>query len=429
MPAITGRPGLTPAGAATTWTAGQAAAFAERCVRSHTVRVKVDVYRWDAEAGGLRIAADIPVTDARLMLDASQDYRRSLSVVVPGQEWVPATHTDPLTPFGQWLVPYVAVDLGDGSWSNWLKLGEFAIQTSVVERPSGIHTVEAADWSAMVDAVQIEGNRGWRNRTPAVVIGELVDEALPKVYRAHVAQAAKANPLDSFAAKPGQGRWQVIQGLADRRALEVLFNANGDLVIRREITDEDTETGSFPAEDGGPDIGTKTSPTAVLADGEGGSLIALTATVTREGGINRVVVRRTGTVTRQKKGKKKGNEAVDVVVVRTATRTDGPTKWGDVYGRVNLVEESNAGRITDAVRDAAQRRADALLRRRGGVIRYLDLDALPMWWLEPDDVVRLQWGGRTEHHYVQAVTFDLTGGAPMRVRTRQLAVEGLEVSA
>ena len=86
--------------------------------------------------------------------------------------------------------------------------------------------------------------------------------------------------------------------------------------------------------------------------------------------------------------------------------------------RLGLIEQK------DADQDAKR-----ILHRRRGVTRYLDLHTLPLYWLEPDDRVRIKWREfeddeltiTSEAHFVARVELDLAGG-PMVLRTRTLNV-------
>ena len=84
--------------------------------------------------------------------------------------------------------------------------------------------------------------------------------------------------------------------------------------------------------------------------------------------------------------------------------------------------EKSVPKITDAVETNYRKLAGTILARRRGVVRYIDLAMVGGYHLEPDDKVRIQFDGRSEDHYVQAITFELAGGATI-VRTRELHVE------
>jgi hypothetical protein len=199
------------------------------------------------------------------------------------------------------------------------------------------------------------------------------------------------------------------------------------------------------------------NPAAVIADGAGGNLVALTVGLTREGAVNGVFVNLHETVSKILAARKveeadtgtvepdpddvladggapvpdddpesppvpDRDPAKPEVSIQVKALGTGPILWGDKFGRQNIVLDRNVKRINPAVINAQRRRAKRLLNRRGGVIRSVDLDAVGLYWLEPDDKVRLKYDGRTEAHYVASVEFDLSGEEPARVRTRSLTV-------
>lgn len=179
------------------------------------------------------------------------------------------------------------------------------------------------------------------------------------------------------------------------------------MCIRKDVTDEDDDSWD-PAEPG-PDIGTVSNPTCRFKDQEGGNLLGYTATLTREGAINGVIT----TVTlKEKEGDSNRTPLVTI--------SSGPMVWGDRFGRMPLVESRTFTQKTTDLHDRMETRGRKLLRRRGGMLRFIDFDALPQYWAEVDDKVSITINGKTENHFLSSVEYDLTGG-PMRCRTRTVA--------
>jgi hypothetical protein len=100
--------------------------------------------------------------------------------------------------------------------------------------------------------------------------------------------------------------------------------------------------------------------------------------------------------------------------------TSGPLAYGDDFGRIPIVETTSVHKLTDDIKNRRIRRAKKLLQRRRGLIKYLDFDALPLYWLEPDDRVRIPPAVGHYDFYIQRIEFDLAGG-PMRCRTRTMS--------
>lgn len=397
-----------------------AAAFIQRCQESHTAQWKVDVHRWQAGENVL-LARNVPVVDGTLTLDSSDPIRRQVSLTMGvGDEWVPYDKDSPLVPFGQFVHLFVRIDKRGGGWFPWLKLFEGPIQSNVFERPSLINTVEAADASQVVDDFLYLKRRAYaKGRTLKAVLKEIVDDALPgALYGVEASDASETTELPkAFHVEAGQSRLEAANELAGKHDQEVFFDGLGNLIIRRDLTDEDDDDWN-PSEPG-PDIGTVTSPVCIFRDGTGGNLLALTSTLAREGAVNRVQINRTAVVNRRKTGDAHATEKE--LWYSASAQAAGTVAYGDSFGRLPLVETESVPKLTDQVKANADHRARRLLQRRRGLLKFYDAEVLPQYWAEPDDKVRVISEGAEEHHYIQRVELPLDGG-PMRVRTRTLSV-------
>jgi hypothetical protein len=398
-----------------------------RSSQPHTQEWKADVYKWLAGGGNDPVVLDVPIVGGSLTIDSSEPYRRHLSMEVGGGErWAPHTPNSPLVPFGQRVFLYARIDRTDGTWLPWLKMGEFWITSHTFERPSLIVTIEADDYSKAVDEFLHLNHRSYGGKSLRTAIKQMVDDALPNSgFTIHPASPEPNDRVTSYVAEAGKGRWEAATELAAKFGREVFFDSQGNLIIRHDLTDDQDE--SIPGE--GPDIGTVSNPVAIIKDDRGGNLVGMTATVTREGACNGVAFALHRSLSKKvKKGKKKKNITVDVYRTVTAfAGSSSPVAWGDKFGRVPIVISQDVEKITSELLANRQRRANHLLHRRRGVIRYIDMDCLPLLWLEADDKIRLLWHEGTsstatrEDHFVQRIEFDLTGGA-MRLKTRELNV-------
>lgn len=437
------------------FTEADADEFMDRANGAHTLRWTADVYRWVAGAENT-LAEGLPIVGGTLSIDGSEPTRRRLKLDIGGGgTLVPDQPYDPLAPFGQVIKLWLQIDRADGTWFPRLKMGEYPIQTTTSEWPGLQQTVEAADYSWLVDAYLYECKRSYNQMTIREAVEEIVKDALPET-EFFVQSPGDAHTVKVEAhtvSEAGTGRWEMAQSICAARGFECFFNHNGNLVIRHDVTNADNETGTIPGE--GPDIGTVSNPVAVIRDGIGGNLVALTVGLTREGAVNGVFINLHETVSKTLRDRKEreaatgtiepdpddpgpsdplpaGDPEVPDVPPRVATDPrvnltvkalgTGPILWGDKFGRQNIVLERNVKRINDTVIDGQKKRAKRLLHKRGGVIRSIDLDAVGLYWLEPDDKVRVQYDGRTEAHYVASIEFDLAGQEPARVRTRSCSV-------
>lgn len=402
------------------WNTVMASMMFARANGPHTVRWKASSYRWVSGAQTL-LYDDLPLIGGTLSLDSSDPTRRHLTLNVGGGgALVPDAPADALAPFGQYVILWVTIDQENGAWFPWIKMGEFPIQTTTSEWPTMTQTVECADYSVVVDDYLHEKKKSYNKLTIHNAIKQMTEAALPdKVFAIHSEDHAKTIMVEpNSVAEAASSRWETAVAIGQARGFETFFDAQGDLVIRDDVTDDNNE--SIPGV--GPDIGTVSSPIAVIRDGIGGNLVALTVAATREGGANGVFINlhETASQTLRKRGRPvSGDKRVNVLVSALGTY---PIAWGDRYGRQPIVIEKPVNVITDDIVAKQQRRAKRLLQRRGGIIRTLDLDAVGVYWLEPDDKVRVKYDGRTEAHFVQSIEFDLSGASPARIRTRSLNV-------
>lgn len=404
----------------------EATTFSNRCQESHSVRWRAQVTRWTGQHNEV-LESSVPLTGGSLVIDSSDPVRRKLTLNVGGgEEWVPRTSNSSLVPFGQWVSLYVSIDYPDGSWSPELQMFTGPIITHVFERPSLITTLECADASSAVDQYLHRTKTSYAHRSLRRAITQMVSAALPEaLYNVEASASSGTARVRSFVADAGQGRWDAATVLTNRHGHEAFFDWNSDLIVRRDITDDDDD--DWDPQAVGPDIGSVTYPVVSLKEGNNGNLIGLTASLTRETGANGVQVNIFGLVrNRHRKrdkctGKWIGPARVEGHWSVFVPQRTGPVAWGDRFGYQPIVLTKNVHVITAEVKADATREARALLHRRRGLVRYLDVDALPQYWLEADDKVRAVFGGGIENHFAQRVEFDLAGG-PMKVRTRQLSV-------
>lgn len=404
-------------------------AFKSRCCESHTREVMVRSYRWMPDAGGLEHMAltlpggkrviNVPVTSGEIILDSTDPHRRRARLTIPGEEWIPDGPDHPLAPFGQYLGIWVRIDMPDGSWSPWVKLGEYPIISHKVSRPSGLSEVECADWSHRVNEYGFVHNHSWKGRSRVDAIKQVVDAALPnRVYSVHsTANANKNLNEEQGQITAGTGRWDFVDHVCELTALEAFFDRNGDLVIRNEIVDYE---GYVPG--AGADIGSEANPVAYLVEGPKGSIVGLDPSVTRENAANAVFITVKPTQT--------GSGSAYRPQTVNARTNSGPAEYGDQFGRITLHRTRDVQKVTAEIMDAQRKHAAALLTKRQGVIRRLHVDALPMWWLDPDDRINITWRQRmpdstervrTETHYVESLTLPLAPDGTMSLVTRQVA--------
>jgi hypothetical protein len=453
------------------FTEDEADEYMARASGPHTLRWTADIYRW---VGGEEntLYQGLPIVGGTLTLDGSDPTRRKLTLDLGGgADLIPDEPYDPLAPFGQVIKLWVQIDKADGSgWFDRLKMGEYVITTTTIEWPSLTQTVEAQDYSWLVDQYLFEKRKSYGHMSVRDAVESIVKDALPdsEFFIQSPGAPHDVSVEPHTVSETGQGRWEFAQNICQARGFECFFNHNGNLVIRQDITNNTDDVETIPGE--GPDIGTVSNPVAVIKDGPGGNLVGLTLGLTREGAINGVQINIHETVSQRVAARKVAADGADDTTQDPeydpvhdgvlqpppppVPNTDGqhqnddpevpkipnpkagdprvnvqvqalgvdPIKWSDKFGRQNIVLAKPVKRINDNVVNAQIHRAKRLLHRRGGVIRSIDLDAVGCYWLEPEDKVRIKYAGRTEAHYVASIELDLAGESPARIRTRALNV-------
>lgn len=399
-----------------TITSSDAADFKDRCRESHTARWSADVTRWNGTSN-VTLATDIPITGGTLTLDSGDQIRRQLTMTVGGgEEWEPTSATDPLPPWGQRVHLYVQVDQRGGGWFPPLKVFTGPIRENVFERPSLISSLECADPGSTLHEYLHVRRTGYGGQTLTEAVDEMADAALPGgLYAVEASAGADSTDVETFVADAGQSRLEAANEVAGKWGFEVFFDWAGDLVIRRDLTDDDDA--SWDPSEAGPDIGDVARPVAIFADQEGGNLIGTTTSLSREGSVNGVAVNLDAL---RKTGVSDGT-GLHWNHLETA---GGSIAWGDVFGRIPLVETRDVHKITTTMEDRQTQRAMKLLKRRRGMVQFVDFDALPSYWVEPDDRVQLVINGVEENYFLERIELDLTGG-PMRCRTRILTTPSL----
>lgn len=391
----------------------EAAEFKQRCSESHTARWSADVTRWNGTSTAT-LATDIPITGGQLTLDSGDQIRRQLTMTVGGgEEWEPQAANDPLPPWGQRIHLYVQVDRRGGGWFPKLKMFTGPIRENIFERPSLISTLGCADPGSTLHEYLHVRRKGYGGQTLVEAIDAMIDAALPgAAYEIEASAGAEEIEVQNFVADAGQSRLEAANELCAKWGYELFFDWAGDAIIRRDLTDDDDA--AWDPSEAGPDIGDVARPVAIFRDREGGNLIATTTSLSREGSINGVAVNLDAL-------RKKDGGDLHWSHLETA---GGSIAWGDVFGRIPMVETKDVHKFSEAMEERQTKRAKKLLKRRRGMIQFIDFDALPTYWVEPDDRVELQIGAAEHAYFLERIEFDLTGEA-MRCRTRVLTTPSI----
>jgi hypothetical protein len=188
-----------------------------------------DVYR-----GGILLRGNIPLISGKVKVDNSASQHRSLDVVVVDDGTLkPINPTDLLMPYGNEIKIRSGFEFGDGS-QDLISLGLFRIDTSEMSEPGAIK-VTGQDRSVVVQEARFE--------IPHVIAGGTTDVAAIKaIIDARIAglnwttwptTGGYTMQWTTYEEADRSGDpWSVCQEIAANSGREVLFDPNGQPIIR-----------------------------------------------------------------------------------------------------------------------------------------------------------------------------------------------------
>lgn len=354
------------------------AAFTEALRESHNVVLRLDAYR-----GGVLLASDLPIAGGEVVCDATSQVRRELRVTVADPALAPGVDTAAiLSPYGTDLAPYRGIRFPDGT-VEWVPLGLFRVDKVHADLQAGVIGVTGPDRSKRVadDRFLLPAQSVTTNTVPAE-IARLIHATLPAVT---VADSTGSTTLAQLVTWE-QDRWAAVEQLADAIGAEAFFDVAGNVVIRNPPVPAAATIGWW------------------LDVGAHGVLIGGEQDTTRERTYNGVVV---------------SGEQTDGTAPVAATVTDddpaSATYWSGPYGHVPMFYSSPLITTTAQAMAAAQ----TILNRTRGLVRQINLTAVPNPALEAGDVIGVLFpDGTAERHVVDSVTIPLDATTAMTVATR-----------
>lgn len=349
------------------------AAYLQALRGPHSVVSRVDAYR-----GGVRLAADLPVVDGTVTVDAGSQVGRTLDVTIGGAGWAPRTFDDVLAPFGTFLHVWSGVRFPSGS-VEWVPLGRFRVETPADAEGDPQVSVHGVDPSAVIADARFLSPRA------GATGARIVDQIAGLVQEVHTCTTS----LFGYSNLVGKvvwdsDRWGAVQDMASALGAEVFFSPDGTLVVRP----EPTLLGAF---------------VWTVDAGVSGVMVSAEKQMSREGVYNAVVAR--------------GEQAADVAPVQAVVYDldpASPTYWLGPFGQKPRFYASPMITTTAQATSAA----GAIFARLKGVSRTLDLGSVPNPALERGDVIDVAFPDRRhEKHLVETLTIPLTAGQ-MKVGTR-----------
>lgn len=226
----------------------------------------------------------------------------------------------------------------------------------------------------------------------AVTIAQAARDIVYAVFGDSIAYRLLYNPpIGLFDVFYSENRADALAQLAQAAGADAYFDANGDFVF-------DVPAGSTPS-------------VWEINAGDDGVMVATQEALDRTGVYNGVLV----------SGQ---NAATDIPVSALVTDDDpdSPLRWDGPFGKVARIEQSTAVSTAGQAADAAQ----ALLDRRTGLTRSLEVDAAPNPALEAGDVITVEFDdGRIEAHVIDTLTIGLEPGSGQEIACRRVPTAGV----
>lgn len=333
---------------------------------------------------------DLPVADGTVTLDINSAIRASLDLTLAlgsGDDLLPTSASDPLTPFGSEILIDRGVVYSDGT-VEYVRMGRFRIDRVDVEATGGDTTVSvsAFDRSILLSEATFETSGTIAAGANAV---EKIEELALEAYGGLPLNLGSTTvTLPALVYGEGEDRLDFLKGIAEACGSYLYFDADGALT-RRSLQGNQEPVQTFTSE----------------------TLTSVSRSWVREGAANRIVVT--------------GENSTDdpFRAVKVDDDPDSPTYYyarldGDrpPFGKQTF--EYSSEFINDSG-DAGQV-AENLLDRKKGLPQTVSFSCLPNPALEPLDVVRVEHEelGIDELVILDAVTIPLSTDGEMSVQTR-----------
>lgn len=349
------------------------AGYLEAVRNSRTIEVRAQAWY-----GGALVADFLPVASGTVTIDVGSQVRRTLDVVIGGQEWDPTVDSDVLAPFGTWLYVWSGIRFPQGT-VEWAPLGRFRVENPSSSEGDPAVTVHAADASKVVQDARFLTPR---SSTPGM---RIVDQMAALVTEVHPCSVILHDYPDTIGRVVWESdRWGAVHDMADSLGAEAFFEQQGAFVVRPQPTLAD------------PAVWT-------VNTGEGGVMASAARELSRENLYNAWVAR--------------GEQAADVAPVQgIAYDLDpgSPTRWEGPFGQKPGFYSSPLLKTTAQALTAAS----AKLARSRTTSRAVSLGSVPNPALDGGDVIVAVYpNGRTERHLTEKLPIPLGPGV-MIIDTR-----------
>lgn len=359
------------------------AGWADAIAAPHELRARVDVLR-----AGEVIAELDTVTAGNVTLDGAAASRGRADVTVSVDrdelELIPSRSTDTLAPYGNEFRVYRGIMLA--GVEQLVSLGVFRIDSAPVTDAGGELTVRLSglDRSARVIDARFTAARQVAAGTPAV---DAIDALLAPVGFTIANADTTTYETPTVNAALGADRWATAQQIATAAGLELYFDGDGELCLRR------------------PQAPSAGVSVAAIAEGDGGVLLNAARDWNREGAYNAVVAT----------GEAATNTAPPYGIA-VDDDPDSPTYYYGPFGQVPRFYSSPLLTTDAQCADAAA----SMLARELGTTQSISFGAVVNPALEPGDVVTItrERLDLDEYHALDQLTIPLTFDGAMTGKTR-----------
>lgn len=360
-------------------------AFLRTILGSHAMVASAIVCS-EFQTGTTPTGVKIDIIDGDVKLDGTAEIRSTLDLTTNGR-W-PVFANDPLTPYGNEIYVKRGVKYSDGLIET-VGLGYFRIQAPEQDRaPDGPIKIEARDRMAgIVDGRLLAPVQF----LPGATLGFVFNTLVKQVYPSAVIEWDDASDTNVLArsAIADEDRYAFLDKIVRSLGKVWYWDHRGALVIKA--------------------VPNPAQPVVEVAAGEGGVLLKLSRSLTRQGVYNAVVAT---------------SDAIDATApVRGVAIDNNPLSPTYFHGRFGPVPRFFASSFL-TTQAQAQVAAEAMLRRNLGLPYSVDFTAVPNPALEPWDPIRTRVGrdGPAETHVLETLSIPLVAGVPLTGATREQTV-------
>lgn len=207
------------------------AAFLSALRRPHRVITKAEVY--DSGSG---LVQTLPIIDGEVEVDGAAGVRRACRVTLAAREWVPASSSGWLAPYGNELRLHRGIRYDDGS-EEWVPLGVFGIAEANVQEGRDGLTVEVSGYDRARKVQRARFTSAYviaRGTNYADAIRDLVFSRVPQFGAGNFAftPTSRTTPLMVLGTEADHDPWDNAQDMARSIGMELFFDVQGVCVLR-----------------------------------------------------------------------------------------------------------------------------------------------------------------------------------------------------